>query len=556
MESGFRCVLVSFSLLLLGSVVLFCGMLLYVGTYRPSLIWPALIVSLVFGSGLMPFGLTVVDEVMVGSLMLGTLFVIIRNGNKEIFPTAPPVRDILFEIHRWVFIAFSLYLLFQCARGMIVMDSFRKVRWVVFFVVLGVFSAILDRNKETAPDRSRVALWIANSTTFYLAFYLIHGVTAQFLRGTSWWDLQCKEMGTTAYSLFVVAVGAPASLIVIRESLRNQWWGEVCLVTMFITGLYYDSRVAVIVLLGFLAMGVFYIRWRPLVRVAGLYCLILFLFSLGFLGKKLDLHVLSKDIMSSGGADEVVQLAQNHSAKVSQAVIPTPEPVPEVSKPVVTVATPKPVPPPTPSKMTAVAVAKPVSEPKPIAPKPTEVSVVNPVPQSSPVETKVTEPAKKVRFHFLDPNGKRPHDIDRIIHAEVVVRLFSQGGAHALFGYGYRMSGRVISPILRDLYSIYIPEKAYKIVDDESTEAFTAWVADTGVFGLALLMALFVLTAVRAFRISGGGILGLILGCSAVVLFLWTLVINISDVFLLFFSILPSGIIVGLSRPVRSSLTS
>ena len=536
-------------------------MLFFVGTYRPSLIWPSLIVSLIFGSGLMPFGLTVVDEVMVGSLMLGILFVWVRNKNKEISPAARPVRDVLFEIHRWVFVAFTLYLVFQCARGMIVMDSFRKVRWVVFFVVLGVFSAILDRNKETAPDRSRVALWVANSTTLYLAFYLIHGVTAQFLRGMSWADLQCKEMGTTAYSIFAVALGAPAALILLRDGFRSRWWGELCLVTMFLVALYYDSRVAVIVLLGFLVMGLFYVPWPSLLRVGAIWTLSVFLFGFGFLGKKINLQTLSNDVLSSGGIDRVVQYMKDHSKETIPEVHPIPVPVPETVpsvQPATVESVSTPDSGPAPSKAsTFQEETKPFA---PSAPKPVDVKddlMEEPVAETEIADEASVESVGKRRYFLLDPNtsGRRAHDIDRIVHAEVVLHLLAKGGAPALFGYGYRMSGRVISPILRELYSVFMPEVADKIKDDESTEMFTAWVADTGAVGLVLLMGLFVLTGIRIYR-NARGILGLILVTSSVVCFFWTLVINISDVFLIFFAVLPSGILVALSRPHDSVPTA
>jgi hypothetical protein len=529
----------SFSLFILILVVLFCGVLFFVATYRPTWVGPALIASLIFGSGLMPLGLTIVDEVWVGSLMMGILFVWMRSKSVEISAATPSGRDVLYEIHRWVFIVFTLYLIFQCARGLIVMDSLRKVRWIVFFVVLGIFSAILDRSKETAPDRSQVAMWVVKSTIVYLVFYLIHGVTAQFLRGTSWWDLQCKEMGTTAYSLFAVALGAPASFIVIREGLRNRWWGEICLVTMFVAGVYYDSRVAVIVLLSFFALGIFYIRWRPLLRLGGVYCLVLLFFSQGFLGKHLNLNALAMDLLASGGADEVVLRAQKKSAQESRVTnaalesipevpvaISVPQPVPEMPKVTATISVPTTLPPPAPEKVSA-------------------VPLIPPVPET--VTSEAIESTEGKRFHFLDPSGKPPHDIDRIIHAEVVFRLLSQGGAHAFFGYGYRMSGRVVSPILRELYSIFIPDRVSKITDDESTEAFTAWVADTGGVGLVLLLALFFLTTLRVF-LNARGILGVILVSGVAISFLWMLVINLSDILLLFFAVLPSGIFVGLSR--------
>jgi hypothetical protein len=556
---------VSFSLLLLVSVALFCGMLLFVGTYRPSLIWPSLIVSLIFGSGLMPFGLTVVDEVMVGSLMLGILFVWARNKNKEISSTAPPVRDVLYEIHRWVFIVFTVYLVFQCARGMIVMESFRKFRWIFFFVVLGGFSAILDRTKGTPPDRSQVALWVVKSTIVSLAFYLIHGVTAQFLRGTSWLDLQCKEMGTTAYSLFVVVLGAPASLIVIREGLRNRWWGEICLVIMFMTSLYYDSRVAVIVLMGFLMLGFFYVPWRSFLRVGAIWTLSVVLFGFGFLGKKIDLLTLSNDIFGSAGLDKVLPVDRvvrhlrygsvNTALKNHANHFLEPETSPMDKTPTLAVSIPALVP--APSKAST-----PAEEVK-TAPPPTskQVVVTNKLVNDSPTENKIANktpeaPAEKPRYFLLDPNSRgRVHDIDRIVHAEVALRLMSQGGGALWFGHGYRMSGRVVSPILRELYAVFIPARAGTVRDDESTEAFTAWVADTGIVGLLLLMALFVLTAIRSLK-NSRGTMRVIMVCCTMMTFLWMFVINLSDIYLFFFSVLPSGIIVALSRSQGSNPSS
>jgi O-antigen ligase len=147
-------------------------------------------------------------------------------------------------------------------------------------------------------------------------------------------------------------------------------------------------------------------------------------------------------------------------------------------------------------------------------------------------------------------------DIDRKVHMEAGILSIKENVTNFMFGYGFRTSGTVISPYLKKLFEERgFPGLSAKVSDDESTEGYTAMLVDTGLVGMLLLIINFILTCCQiVLRKRNPNRLALLM--SAVLALLWLPVINMLDITLFYFLIMPSGLLVQLSRYSPASTKS
>ena len=150
------------------------------------------------------------------------------------------------------------------------------------------------------------------------------------------------------------------------------------------------------------------------------------------------------------------------------------------------------------------------------------------------------------------PQGR---DVDRYLHMQVSFIAVSANLATLLFGYGVHSHRFVIGQYLRPKYAQHFPGVVLpKIV---RTEAFTALLVDTGFIGMLLLAANFLFVAHETLVQKSP--IRIILLLALVMSFLWLLVGDIQDIVLLYLMIMPSGLLVQLSRrgtaeqPLRES---
>lgn len=423
----------------------------------PKNLWPLLIVISVATAGIAINGYTIVDEYLTFCLLLG-IFMFISLGFKL---PSPPSPDRLERFHQIIFLILIIYLIAETFRGIIEMESIRKIRWVIFFGMVWGVSVIYRRIRYDSVSRHTVLITFTISLLCYLSFYLFHGIFSEMFRGVSRWDLQTYEWGTTAYTLFPLVVALPAVFSIIRDGHKNiRYLGWATLVLSLSASLYYDSRSALVAVLG---LGVLTFPVLGIKRLTGallLSCLIFYMFlSFIWLGER-DLDDMINDIVLSGSA-----IWQDSEGA---------------------------------------AVAGP---------------------------------------------GR---DIDRWLHIQVAFTALTENWMTLLFGHGYRASGMAISTHLYDLYrGVFLPDKAMYVRDDESTEAFTAFLVDTGLIGYMLLLLNFLCVGLQILREKNNPYRLVLLGSLGLLLF-WMVIINILDVTLFFIAIMPSGLLVLLAKTMRS----
>lgn len=427
-----------------------------VGGTRPAWVWILLIWVSVVASGMMPRGYTIVDELLTAALVIGALIHLALRGEPR---TSRPV-DWLCRFHQLGFGALMAYLVVQSARGVLVLHSPQKVRWIVFYAMLGVLALILKNRRFIVPSRREAALAVTVSTAVYLTLFLLAGVVAELVGLTTWfefgegrWAIQTTWWGSTAYAILPVGIAMPAVVACLRDESkpwRRAGWTTLLLAVA--TALYYDSRIGVLAILTCLLVALPVLGVRRVLGVAFGATAVLWLFLAFLWSGRRDIAFVAADLFGSGTA---------------------------------------------------------------------------------------------VWRRDAEPGAAR--DVDRWIHMQVAFSSIDGDWKTRWFGHGFRTSGRVISSSVLALYQQYMPERAERVREDESTEAFTALVVDTGLIGLLLLVLNFVLVAAQVLRAKACAERYVVM-TSLVFLFLWLFVINLLDVTLYYLALMPSGLLLLLAR--------
>ena len=424
----------------------------FIAATKPNRVWLLLIAISILSAGMLLRGLSLVDEYLLACFFLGTfMYVGMRFG----FGT-PKSFSRIERVHWFFFLLMAAYMMFQAMRGVSELESARKLRWVVFYGMIGLLPLTMYAGRFPLPSRRQVIFAVITSTVVYLTIYLLSGLAAEGIFNVDRYDLQTVWWGSTAYAILPVAIALPAIFISIRD--KDKWYrrlGWTAFLLVVLASMYYDSRVGMLAVIAFLiatlpVLGIKRYFWVLVSAVAVLFAFTLVIWpsyrTLGFT------------------AQEVYGVVQT-----------------------------------------------------------------------------TWDPAKRTQV------GRR--DIGRAVYMRAAFSSIDGDWRTYLFGYGLRAHGRVISPRVSELYAQYgRPDIAAQIKEDTGTEAFTALVVDTGLVGLLLLVANFGLVAVQVMRNSSDRYRFLLL-TSAVILFLWTFVINLLDVTLFYVAIMPSGLLILMARP-------
>lgn len=418
---------------------------------KPKYFWPILVIVAVGTVGMMVGGrYTFLDEYLIGCILFGGLLTI----SMGVLTFRKSRENTWDHIHKWIFLLMIIYMIVQSLRGLIVLESLRKIRWIVYYGMLGIIMFMISNKGFPVPSNKKISLIVSSATLGYLIFYIAYGLFSEIVNGISRWELQTVEWGTTAYSLFPLVIAIPAAIFLLKD--RNRVYQRVGLATLIIAALaafYYNSRVSWLAIFGFLFVCLFKLGIRKVILIIFSFLII---FSLYF------------------GISNRVELVKETSSFFGEL-----------------------------SRTTR-------------------------------------------SIYFWDVSAKT--DIDRKTHLHVGFISITENWKTLLFGHGFRVHGFVISQHLKRLYTQYnLPQLAAKVKDDEGTEGFTALLVDTGVVGIMLLIINFLFVAHKIFVQKRNPNRNLLL-LSLIFAFLWLSVINMVDIMLFYFLIMPNGLVVQLSQ--------
>ena len=225
---------------------------------KPRHVWLLLVAISIISTGTLLQGLSIVDEYLLACFLLGTfMYVGMRFG-----VGSPKGFSRIERLHWFLFLLMAAYLVFQAMRGVSELESARKLRWVVFYGMIGLLPLTLYAGRFPLPSRRQVASTVTMSTIVYFAVYLLSGLTAEGIYNGDRYELQTVWWGSTAYSMLPVAIAIPAIFISLRD--RDKWYrrlGWTAFLLVILASLYYDSRV------GMLAVSAFLIVALPVIGI-------------------------------------------------------------------------------------------------------------------------------------------------------------------------------------------------------------------------------------------------------------------------------------------------
>lgn len=301
---------------------------------RPRLLWPVVFTGCVVTSGLVLDQVSFLDEMVAGASLVALGFAMAtglwtlsgRNGHiTRPQPSAGRVdaRDganairkrPLFAVdrwpasdraHLWLFLVTCAYMGFQSLRGILITDSPRKIRWMLFFALVALLATALLSARRALPQRRHLATLLCGAGLAYFAIYLAVGMFSEAIVGESRYSIQNLYWGGTAYAAFPLVAVVPAAALLLTDSRaasRGLAW--LTLGTIILQAFYYDSRVSWQALLVFLIAMAPAIGARRALIIGGGFTAMLWLFLTFFWPSYYDLAVFGQILV--GPIQGVVQ---------------------------------------------------------------------------------------------------------------------------------------------------------------------------------------------------------------------------------------------------------
>jgi len=407
---------------------------------KPSRFWFFLAAASVSAGGIVVSSMGIIDEIIVGGIVAGYLVFLALSRS----PVLARRKGVVDELHFLFFILMVAYMATQSVHAVFGVDGLRKLRWVLYFVMLGVLAFILLRKKILLPPADKLALVVSGAGFAYFSAYLGAGLLFEFISGKPKWDMQNIFWGGTTYAAFPIIAILPAVFLLFRDKLRSRRiLGWLTLAAMSVAAFYYDSRISYIAIIGFLVLLLLLLGIRRFIAPAALFLGIASVFICIFWSSFYSFEVYGKVLYESA--------------------------------------------------------------------------------------------------EFLW-NPSQAHDAGRIAHLAVGPMLIEKDLKTVFFGYGFRTSGDLIGPALAQIYENQgMRQLAFESSRYSSTVGFTALLVETGIVGIVLLMANFILTAAKIIVSRAGKIKIVLLYC-LVLAFLWLLITDPVDIVLFYLIIMPSGL--------------
>lgn len=279
-------------------VVAIGGALLVIyGAMRPRHHLQSLLAISILSAGVMLDGLSIADEILLACWLLGAIAAHPRIQFSRV--KSKPGR--FEQVHKLLFGLFLLYMIFQACRGVAEFGEARKLRWVVFYIM--IWASMWLVSKRAPLTKSEIYSTILWSSFAYFSIYVASGLYAEKFRGISRWMAQQTEWGSTAYSVFPCLLAIPVAFSAAlseRKKLRSLGW--FTLLSIMIAAFYYDSRTVQLTILIFFCVTALFGGIRFIIKTAVAYSAILAFFLVFVWPQSRDLSFFVDDIVHSGSA--------------------------------------------------------------------------------------------------------------------------------------------------------------------------------------------------------------------------------------------------------------
>ena len=231
----------------------------------PQKIATILIISAMFFSGIMLFGVCLLDEFfLTASAILFAKIFFAPFKNKNL---------LTLNFHELFFVLLILFLFSNSVYGFIYWSSWRIIRWPVMFISL-LPTIFLFRHRHINQMSHRLLLIV---TSLYLFCYLCQGFIAEQFIQISRFDTQGKWWSGSAYAVFISILGLPLSIKYIKDNYRTKSDLLLPALTIILTMLvskYYQSRLLSLIIITYNVLAFFKIGWKKSILIMISYMLI------------------------------------------------------------------------------------------------------------------------------------------------------------------------------------------------------------------------------------------------------------------------------------------
>jgi len=227
----------------------------------PSVFWPVLVGTSIFASGPLVLRFSILDEWLVGCLVLGAFAAVVVGS----VPRRKP------PLHRgWVslFLGFGTYLFIMSVVGFLAYANPKALRFSALFLVIVILGYLLARYDFPVPQPERITLLVATVGLVYFTLYVVHGVVFySHVVVTAMWEGMgyAGAAGQTAPGIAAV----PAALILIaRERGRRKALGWAVLILALLVSCLADTRAGMVIILISMLMVLLAIGFKFFLKIA------------------------------------------------------------------------------------------------------------------------------------------------------------------------------------------------------------------------------------------------------------------------------------------------
>ena len=214
--------------------------------------------SIIIGPLVKIEGYPILDEFCVGMLLIGLFFrkfLIVK-------PIIEKSKSTNFNLHEKAFILLTLYFLFQSLRGSLWLDDPRMLRWVIFFIIVGL-SFFVFSNYKGSIDPDYVAKIVLYCALIYFLLYFLSGYIYELLTGLSKGGvIQNLYISGSSVATFQTVIFTIVLIIFNKrnKNLNNNIKGInllifISFIVVTFTVVYYDSRAGIFTILGALGLN-------------------------------------------------------------------------------------------------------------------------------------------------------------------------------------------------------------------------------------------------------------------------------------------------------------
>lgn len=215
---------------------------------KPYLFWPCVFASTISAADLMFLQYGFVDEFFVACAIVGAMLFLMLDKSSTVTSRRKEKRKLHHEIHLLLFLAMISYMIFQASRGILVLESFQKFHWVIYYGMFGIILFVGSKRVCTYADGRKLVLSITIFSLFYVSQYLVITFITEVIYGMSRWDaqLQGNWIGGS-YAMFPLVVTLPAIIYVLIDKSRvRSILGWITLVAAFSAAVISESRATMI----------------------------------------------------------------------------------------------------------------------------------------------------------------------------------------------------------------------------------------------------------------------------------------------------------------------